>query len=138
MYEVKRGTASRVISALVAVVAVLLVVVACGGSSTTSTGSSTTASAGAGSAAAPGTASNSIVIKNFAFMPAEVTVAPGAKIMVMNQDSVVHTVTASDKTFDSGNVAPGQMVEFTAPTTPGSFAFRCTPHQYMMGMLTVK
>lgn len=136
MHEVKRGTASRVISGLIAAIAVLLVVVACGSSSsTTAGGSSTTAgSGGANAASAP----NTIMIKDFAFSPPEVTVSPGAKVMVLNQDTATHTVTANDKAFDTGNVAPSQTGEFTAPSTPGSYPFRCTPHPYMTGTLIVK
>lgn len=137
MHTPSRRAGTRAISALITAVAVLLVIVACGGSSTTSGGSPTTGSGGAGSAGAPA-AANTIMIKDFKFAPGELTVSPGAKIMVMNQDAAVHTVTADDKAFDTGNIAGGQSGEFTAPSMPGSYPFVCTPHQYMTGTLVVK
>jgi plastocyanin len=136
MHNAKHGKASWVISMLLTAVAVLLVGVACGGSSTTAGGSST-ASAGAGSSAAA-TAPNTIMIKDFMYSPAEITVAPGAKITVTNADKAAHTVTAGDKAFDTGNIAPGQTGQLTAPTKPGSYPYICTIHPYMTGMLIVK
>ncbi len=91
---------------------------------------------GGGSTAAP--ASNTIVIKNFSFVPASLTVAPGTKIAVMNEDQAPHTVTANDKSFDTGVIPGGQRGEFTAPTKPGSYPYVCTIHQYMTGTLIVQ
>lgn len=128
MTRVARTTASRLLAVLATALAVLLVAVGCGGSTTTA--------GGGGSTAAP-TSGNTIMIKDFAFTPADITVAPGTKIMVTNSDSVVHTLTANDKSFDTGSITNGQTVELTAPTAPGKYPFRCTPHQYMTGTLTV-
>lgn len=81
----------------------------------------------------------SIEVKDFAFSPATITVKPGAKISVTNQDSVGHTLTSDDgKSFDTKLVAQGQSATITAPTTPGSYPFHCTPHPYMKGILVVK
>ncbi len=55
-----------------------------------------------------------------------------------NKDSVAHTVTANDKKFNTGDIAAGKTVTFTAPSSPGSYPYICTIHQYMTGMLTVK
>jgi plastocyanin len=86
----------------------------------------------------PGTAR--IVIENFTFNPANLQVRPGAKITVVNRDSVPHTVTATgDKTtFDTGNIAGGAAVTFTAPSTSGSYSYLCTIHPKMKGTLTVR
>ncbi len=138
MHTPSRRAGTRAISALVTVVAVLLVIVACGGSPTTSGGSSATGSGDAGSAAGGAAAPNTITIKDFKFLPSEITVSPGAKVTVTNQDTVVHTVTANDKAFDTGNLAGGQGGELTAPSKPGSYPFICTPHPYMTGTLVVK
>ena len=89
---------------------------------------------GGGAALTPDT----IVIKNFAYEPATLTVAPGAPITVINQDSAPHTVTAGDKSFDSGTIAGGQRGTITAPAKPGSYSYICTIHQYMTGTLIVK
>ncbi|WP_328540297.1 cupredoxin domain-containing protein [Streptomyces sp. NBC_00344] len=78
-----------------------------------------------------------IVIKNFKYAPSSLTVKPGTTVTVVNQDSVTHTVTAKDKSFDTGNVAAGKTVSFKAPSKAGSHPYNCTIHPYMKGTLTV-
>ena len=80
---------------------------------------------------------DTIVIKNFAFSPSHLTVAPGATVTVRNEDVTTHTVTSTDKTFDTGDVSPGASKTFTAPTKPGSYGYICSIHQYMTGTLSV-
>jgi plastocyanin len=116
---------------LTMLVAVLGLVLGCGG------GAGSPAGDGGGPAAAPG-ATDTIVMKSFTFTPTSLTVAPGTKITVVNQDQAPHTVTANDKSFDSGNISGGQSGELTAPTKPGSYPYICTIHQYMTGTLIVK
>ncbi len=89
------------------------------------------------SAAAPAGA-NAISIKNFAFAPPTLTAAPGAKIVVKNGDQTAHTVTASDKSFDTGDVGGGAKATITAPTKPGRYSYICDIHQYMQGTLKVQ
>ena len=116
---------------LTMLVAVLGLVRGCGG------GAGSPAGGGGGPAATP-SAPDTIVIKNFTFMPASLTVAPGTKITVINQDQAPHTVTAGDKSFDSRTISGGQRGEITAPTKPGSYPYICTIHQYMKGTLIVQ
>ncbi|HEX4100187.1 MAG TPA: cupredoxin domain-containing protein [Pseudonocardiaceae bacterium] len=116
---------------LTMLVAVLGLVLGCGG------GAGSPAGGGGGPATAPSSPST-IVMKNFTFMPTPLTVAPGTKITVINQDQAPHTVTADDKSFDSGTISGGQRGEFTAPTKPGSYPYICTIHQYMKGTLIVQ
>lgn len=80
---------------------------------------------------------NTIVIKNFVFVPKELTVAPGAVLMVDNQDTAPHTATAEDEGFDTGNLAGNQRGSITAPMQPGDYPYICDIHQYMKGTLTV-
>ncbi len=82
----------------------------------------------------PGT----VVIKNFAFGPASLVVAPGTKVTVLNQDRAPHSVTAVNKSFDSGTIPGGQRGEFTAPSSPGTYPYICTIHPSMTGALIVK
>ena len=81
---------------------------------------------------------NAIAIKNFAFAPPALTAAPGAKILISNNDSTTHTVTASDKSFDTGDVAGSAKATITAPTKPGTYSYICNIHQYMQGTLKVQ
>lgn len=68
------------------------------------------------------------------------TVAPGAKVTVLNQGDVEHTVTAdkdSGASFDV-TIVPGGKATFTAPTKPGTYTYHCRLHPSMHGVLTVK
>lgn len=78
-----------------------------------------------------------IMIKSFKYqVPA--SVKPGAMIQVMNMDSEAHTVTADkDKMFDD-KATSGKVTTFKAPTKPGTYAFHCTYHSNMHGVLVVK
>ncbi len=80
-----------------------------------------------------------IVISGFAFSGA-MTVKPGQKVTVTNQDSVAHTLTdRQTHKFDTGNIpGNGGTGTFTAPTTPGSYPFGCTYHPDMHGTLVVR
>ena len=117
----------------VAVVAAVALVSGCGG------GGGATASAPASSpapASSSGTGST-IAISDFKFSPATLTVRPGARINVTNEDSAPHTVTADDgQSFDSGTLQQGASKTITAPRT-GRYPFHCTVHPFMKGQLVV-
>jgi plastocyanin len=50
-----------------------------------------------------------VVIKNFSFKPAQITIKRGTKVRWINRDSTTHTATANKKrSFDSGRLSPGQ------------------------------
>lgn len=100
-------------------------------SSAASIPSSTTGPANSVPATAP-----MITIKNFAFTTVG-QVHSGGKIVVHNEDSEAHTVTA-----DSGNafnvmVPASSTVTLTAPAKAGSYKFHCSYHSNMHGILTV-
>lgn len=85
-------------------------------------------------------AAAAVVIRNYKFVPADMTVAPGETIRVRNDDSVTHTVTAvtsSGKAFDTGSIDPGATAIFTAPRTAGSYPYICSIHPFMRGIVTV-
>jgi plastocyanin len=91
-----------------------------------------------GSSAPAATGAAKITIKNFGFT-GTLTVKPGEKITVVNEDSAAHTLT-DKKThkFDTGNIAgSGGTGTFTAPTAPGKYPFGCTYHPEMAGTLVV-
>ncbi|MEV7595954.1 cupredoxin family copper-binding protein [Kitasatospora sp. NPDC089797] len=78
-----------------------------------------------------------VAIRNFRFEPAEFTLRPGDTVTVTNQDSTTHTLTATDKSFDTGAILPGASATFTAPQQPGAHPYTCTIHPFMQGTLTV-
>lgn len=82
-------------------------------------------------------APSTIVIKNFAFSPGTITVAANATITVHNEDGTTHTVTATGKEFDTGDIPGGAVRTFTAPSKPGRYPYICEIHQYMTGTLVV-
>ena len=63
--------------------------------------------------------------------------APGTEITVTNNDSVAHTVTVDDKSFDTGDLAGGAKGTITIKS-PGKYAYHCDIHNYMTGVIEVK
>lgn len=76
-------------------------------------------------------------IENLAYSPNPLVVAPGATVAVMNLDLQTHTVTASDGSFDTGDIAGGGSDTFTAPLTLGNHAYECAYHPSMKGIIQV-
>ena len=70
--------------------------------------------------------------------PDNITVVIGVNNTVIwtNNDNEPHTVTASDGSFDSGNINPGATFTYTF-TTPGTYTYICTYHPWMHGYVTV-
>jgi plastocyanin len=71
-----------------------------------------------------------------AFVPASMTVAPGAHVIWTNTDTVPHSVTAADDRFDSGPVLPGKSFEWIAGGS-GAVNYHCIFHPSMTATLTV-
>jgi plastocyanin len=93
---------------------------------------------GAGAQSTTTTAAPVVVhIKNFAYDAATVTIKPGDTVQFVNDDSTPHTVTATDKSFDSGNMDQNAKWSHTFKD-PGTYAYICTYHTYMKGTVVVK
>jgi len=100
-------------------------------------GSNSSVGAGIGGApgpSAPGSAS--VGMGDLQFRPATVTVAAGGSVTWTNTDSLPHTVTAADGSFDSGILMPGDTFTRTF-ATPGDVGYRCTLHPGMNGTVHV-
>jgi plastocyanin len=82
-------------------------------------------------------ATRTVVIQNFSFNPAQITVKRGTKVTWINKDSTKHTATANNGAFDSGVLRPGQSYSHTFKTT-GKKGYHCEIHPSMMGSVTVK
>jgi plastocyanin len=90
----------------------------------------------AAGARTPTAALTRVSIRNFAFSPATLSVRAGTTVVWTNEDSVTHTVTATDNSFNSGNLTPGQTYSRTF-TTQGIFPYVCQIHTFMTGAVTV-
>ncbi len=77
------------------------------------------------------------VIRQMAFPRSRIEIDAGTTITWVNEDPLVHTVTATDGRFDSGNIQPGERWSYTF-TTPGTYNFLCTPHPFMTGIVIVR
>ena len=110
------------------------------GAAASSSGMSASSMSAMGSSGAASSSSSSAVVIHISTFMYETpaSVSPGATVTVMNMDGEAHTVTA-----DSGNAFdvkadPGTSTTFTAPMKPGTYAFHCSYHSNMHGMLVVK
>jgi plastocyanin len=78
-----------------------------------------------------------VTIENMEFRPSHLTVHSGDQIVFSNKDLFPHTATADDKSFDSHSIAPGASWKYRA-RRPGQFAYKCSFHPVMLGMITVR
>ncbi|MDP9071240.1 MAG: cupredoxin domain-containing protein [Actinomycetota bacterium] len=77
-----------------------------------------------------------LTIENFRYSPNPLLVPVGARVLVANKDEAAHTATAEDKSFDTGNLAPGAEEEITL-SQAGELAYICSIHNYMRGVIRV-
>jgi len=61
----------------------------------------------------------------------------GTIVIWYNNDSVAHTVTARDNSFDSGNLSPGDAFQYVFEQ-PGELKYFCTIHPSMVGKITIE
>ena len=78
-----------------------------------------------------------VIIRGFMYQPDVVTAHVGDTVQWKNADIVPHTVTAEDKSFSSGAIAPGATWKFVTKRA-GTFPYTCTPHPNMHGKLVIQ
>src|SRR5215208_2694997 len=79
-----------------------------------------------------------VLIQNFSFKPAQITIKRGTKVTWINKDSTTHTATANNgRSFDSGRLGPGQRYTHTLKSA-GKKSYHCEIHPDMKGTITVK
>lgn len=84
-----------------------------------------------------GAESADVPIRDFAFEPSEIRIRPGETVRWVNEDPVVHTVTADDGAFDSGPIQPGEGYSRRFDE-PGEYPYHCTPHPFMKAVVIVE
>lgn len=80
---------------------------------------------------------NTVELKDFAFNPTILTVKVGSTVTFKNSDIAGHSVTADDKSFDSGVLGQGETATVTFDKA-GTFGFHCTPHPNMKVSIVVE
>ena len=79
-----------------------------------------------------------VLIQNFSFKPAHITIKRGTKVRWINKDSTAHTATANNgRSFDSGRLGKGQRYSHTFESA-GKKGYHCIPHPFMKGSVVVK
>lgn len=111
-------------------VAAAAVLAGCGASDTTA------------QAASPGR-SSAVTVKQFQFMPAELTVQAGTNVTWTNEDDILHTATSgatpgtADGQFDGQMDGPGKSFSHVFDT-PGRYPYFCSRHTSMTGSVIVE
>ncbi|MBS1598818.1 MAG: cupredoxin domain-containing protein [Bacteroidetes bacterium] len=80
--------------------------------------------------------SASITMKNSVFSNANLQIKTGTNVTWTNDDTTVHTVTANDSSFDSGNIQPGGSFSHQFNST-GTFMYHDKYHNMMTGAVVV-
>ncbi|MGD9713503.1 MAG: plastocyanin/azurin family copper-binding protein [Thermomicrobiales bacterium] len=81
-------------------------------------------------------AEHQIKIVDFAFEPQELAIAPGDTVTWTNVGAAPHTATATDQSFDTGVLNPGDSATQTF-TESGEVSYFCAFHPSMTGTITV-
>lgn len=83
--------------------------------------------------------SNSVIIHDFAFSPAKITVKKGTTVTWTNDDTAKHDIAPdnpSDEFKKSNLLAKGETYSVTFDTV-GTYTYHCTPHPFMKGSVEV-
>jgi plastocyanin len=78
-----------------------------------------------------------VVLRGMDYLPATLTVNVGDTVVWKNEDVVPHTATARNKSFDSGNIAPGGSWSYVA-NKKGTYFYYCVYHPNTKGKLVVR
>ena len=96
------------------------------------------AAGGANTAAARGgEGAAKVEMRTMAFSPKTIEITAGAAVTWTNNDQLVHTITADDGSWDSGPIEAGKSWSRTFAQA-GTYAFHCTPHPFMKGVVVVR
>jgi plastocyanin len=90
-------------------------------------------------AAVPPNQPGEVVIEDFAFSPATLTVAAGTRVTWVNHDEEPHTVMSADKqtTFKSAALDTNDKFSFVFKQ-PGTYKYFCTIHSHMVATIVVR
>ena len=72
------------------------------------------------------------------YTPQVVSVPVGTTLTWKNDGSVIHTATAADGSWDTGDISGGGGTASVTFDTAGTYNFNCTPHPWMLGRVIVQ
>jgi plastocyanin len=107
-----------------------------GGSGTASGAISASDVGASSSSTGAATGTSTVAINSYGFQPRAVQISPGTTVIWQNKDSVEHTVTSLNQTFDSGLLFGGESYSFTF-NKPGSYYYKDALHPQAIGTVTV-
>lgn len=81
-------------------------------------------------------ATHEIKIQGFAFVPGDLSITVGDKVVFSNADGAPHTATADDGSFDTGVLQGGDEATVTFDTA-GTFEYFCAVHPHMRAKIIV-
>ncbi|MEP6638971.1 MAG: plastocyanin/azurin family copper-binding protein [Chloroflexota bacterium] len=81
-------------------------------------------------------AGTSVTLAGSRFTPPTLSIKVGETVRWFNDDAVPHTVTASDRSWDSANFSPGGSFERPCDAV-GTYAYVCLYHSWMTGSIVV-
>jgi len=73
---------------------------------------------------------------DYAFQPVRISIPAGTTLNWNNEGAVIHTATANDGSFDTGDIPSGATASVTF-NNAGTFTYTCSPHPWMIGQITV-
>jgi plastocyanin len=78
-----------------------------------------------------------VEMRDFRFVPANLTVNAGTEVTWLNRDAVPHDAVAKDGAFDTGRLDSGESASVVLEE-PGSYPYACSYHADMAGVVTVR
>ncbi|HYY25678.1 MAG TPA: cupredoxin family copper-binding protein [Candidatus Udaeobacter sp.] len=88
-------------------------------------------------AATPAKEGAKVSIANFAFGPAEITIAPGESVTWTNDDGAPHGLEYNDGEAGTDLLLPGASFSRRFDQ-PGTYDYNCSIHPYMTGRVVVR
>jgi plastocyanin len=84
-----------------------------------------------------GATDKTVTIRGFEFRPSTITIVAGDTVTWVNRDTVDHTATAANGSFDTGLIGEdrSRSVRFTVA---GRYRYVCTPHPSMTATVVVR
>jgi len=135
------------VPAAISVVVAMLALGACSSddnepkTSTTASSTTATSSGATGTSASPATSAaageQTIAIQAFKFNPTPLSTKQGKVTVVILDDGVPHSLTADDKSFDTGVFKKETGPKTITLSKTGTFNYHCEVHSFMKGVIEV-